>query len=82
MFFLTMTLLNMMWLLVCNFIFISVLLAISSLSKEIEELTYEAEKNLYNPLLFYGEGLDADMRDEGEAAKAISRMLPTLQHVN
>jgi hypothetical protein len=58
-----------------------VLLALSALSKEVEELQSEAENKFYNPILFYGEGLDNDVNDEGESANAISRMLPTLQHV-
>ena len=59
-----------------------VLLALASISREIEELSNEAEDVFYNPLLFYGEGLDSDMSDEGEFANAISRLLPTLQHVS
>ena len=59
-----------------------VLLALTSISREIEHLSREAEAKFYNPLLFYGEGLDADVNDEGEFANAISRLLPTLQHVS
>ena len=57
-------------------------MALASISREIEELSNEAEDVFYNPLLFYGEGLDADISDEGEFANAISRLLPTLQHVS
>ena len=66
----------------CLFFVFLVLLALSALSREVEELQNEAENKFYNPLLFYGEGLDNDVNDEGESANAISRMLPTLQHVN
>ena len=58
------------------------LLALSALSKEIDDLVVQANTTFYNPLLFYGEGLGNDTIDDGEAAKAISRILPTLQHVN
>ena len=58
------------------------LLALSALSKEIDDLVLQATTTFYNPLLFYGEGLGNDTIDDGEAAKAISRILPTLQHVN
>ena len=58
------------------------MLALSSISKEIDELTNEAKNEFYNPLLFYGEGLDSDANDEGAFANAISRLLPTLQHVS
>ena len=61
--------------------FILVILALSSLSKEIDDLVIEAESKFYCPLLFYGEGLNNDLNDEGESANAISRILPTLQHV-
>ena len=61
---------------------ILVLWALASISREIEELSNEAEDLFYNPLLFYGEGLDSDMSDEGEFANSISRLLPTLQHVS
>ena len=63
-------------------VLILVLLALTSISKEIEQLPKEAENKFYNPLLFYGEGIDSDVNDEGEFAKAISRLLPTLQHVS
>ena len=59
-----------------------VLLALSALSKEIDDLVVQANTTFYNPLLFYGEGFGNDTIDDGEAAKAISRILPTLQHVN
>ena len=58
------------------------LLALSALSKEIDDLVVQANTTFYNPLLFYGEGFSNDTIDDGEAAKAISRILPTLQHVN
>ena len=58
------------------------LLALSALSKEIDDLVVQANTTFYNPLLFYGEGFGNDTIDDGEAAKAISRVLPTLQHVN
>ena len=58
------------------------LLALSALSKEIDDLVVQANTTFYNPLLFYGEGFGNDAIDDGEAAKAISRVLPTLQHVN
>ena len=57
-------------------------MALASISREIEELSNEAKDLFYTPLLFYGEGLDSDMSDEGEFANAISRLLPTLQHVS
>ena len=58
------------------------LLALTALSKEIDDLVVQANTTFYNPLLFYGEGFANDTIDDGEAAKAISRVLPTLQHVN
>ena len=61
---------------------ILVILALASLSKEMDELANDAEVKFYNPLQFYGEGLCNDLSyDEGESANAISRLLPTLQHV-
>ena len=59
-----------------------VLLALSALSKEIDDLVEEANTKFYIPLLFYGEGFGNDAIDDGEAVKAISRILPILQHVN
>ena len=58
-----------------------VILAISSLSKEIDALVNEAEDAFYNPLLLYGEGLNNEISNEGEFSIAISRLLPTLQQV-
>ena len=59
------------------------ILALSSLSKEIDELTNEAEGRFYNPILYYGEGLNLvdETIDEGEAILSLSRLLPILQQV-
>ena len=43
----------------------------------------QAEKDLYSPLLLYGEGMDeAEMSSDGDAQLLIGRILPFLQHLS
>ena len=59
------------------------MLALTSLSNEMDALVADAEELFYNPLLYYGEGIPGESAadNEGDAVVTLSKLLPTLQKV-
>ena len=59
-----------------------VVLALGSLTHEMDHLCWEAEDQFYGPIFYYGEGMDTSGNtSDGQAAKAIAKLLDTLQAV-
>lgn len=62
-----------------NVMMAKVLLALSSITDEMQTLNEHAKADYFNPLLFYGEDGNNTQNEEGQAHVWISRMLPILQ---
>ena len=58
-----------------------VIIALSALCLEVEYLKKEAEEDFFDPLLFYGEGIELQ-KEDGSRQNQIGRMLPTLQKLS
>lgn len=64
-----------------NKILNKVVIALSSLCLEVDYLRHQAEDEFYDPLLFYGEGVEIT-REDGTRQNQIGRMLPVLQKLS
>nr|CAB3267668.1 WASH complex subunit 7 [Phallusia mammillata] len=66
-----------------NQILNKVLITLSSLCMEVNTLAEEAWKDFYDPLMFYGEGVNEDEEEQvgGDSQVQIGRMLPLFQRL-
>ena len=65
-----------------HIILAKVLLALGSISDELQSLSVQARKDYFNPILFYGESGAPGQEQEQESQVWISRMLPLLKDLS